>query len=220
MAATAQKCDPVPASVYVPLFSSADADMVLRSLEGSLYRVRTCLLRSSSCFFDTMFNLPQNDIQHDHAGHPRSETILDVYENDFALKPLLCLMSGISVMQWETVNAFECVLRLAEKWDTPGPMDLLRCDLTAHQLIQSHPLRCYYLATHFGWKAEAKLASTYSLTVDIFDSINRDTLCQLLAKDLLSLLNLHRKRQVVFLQLLHCPQRFVAGNRSVPWQLS
>jgi len=75
-----------------------------------------------------------------------------------------------------------------------------------------HPLRCYRLATHFDWRTEAKFASSHSLTHDIFDPIHRGILSQLSSKDLLSLLNLHRKRLIMFRKLLHCPERFVAGN--------
>jgi hypothetical protein len=197
--------------MYYPLFSPAwVADMVLRSSEGTLYRVRAATLRSNSGFFNAMLGLPQNEIQdHEDDGNP----VLDVYEDDFPVKTLLCLMSGIPVLNWETIDAFECVLQLAEKWDTPGPIRYLRSALTAHRFIEDHPLRCYRLATHFKWRTEAKFASNRSLTLDILNPIHRSTLGQLSSKDLLSLLNLHRNRQMMFRDLLHCPERFVAGNR-------
>jgi hypothetical protein len=161
-----------------------------------------------------MLSLPQKEIRH-NADRVITLTILDVYENDFPVQTILCLMSGIPVSKWETINAFECVLQLAEKWDTPGPIQSLRTALTAHGFIESHPLRCYRLATHFNWRAEAKLASTHSLTLDIFEPIHRNTLAQLSPKDLLLLLSLHHKRQIMFRELLHCPERFVTGNRRV-----
>jgi hypothetical protein len=213
----------VAAPICDPLFSPAGADMTLRSLEGTLYRVHTPMLRSNSGFFNTLLSLPQTDMQQENGGPviPSGlEAILDVYENDFPVKTLLCLMSGILVPRWETIDAFERILHLAEKWDTPGPIDFLRSALVAHQFIENYPLRCYRLATHFNWGAEAKLASSHSLTLDIFNPIHRDTLDQLSSMDLLSLFNLHRERQVMFRELLHCPERFVAGNRSVTQLLS
>jgi hypothetical protein len=203
-----------------PSFSPPDAHMALRSLEGTLYRVPTVTLRSNSGFFNTMLSLPQNETQHggydDHLVIvPRSEAILDVYENDFPVKTLLFLMAGISIPKLETIDEFEGVLQLAEKWDTPGPILFLRSALTSHRIIEQYPLRCYRLATHFDWRTEAKLASSHSLTLDIFNPIHHDTLDQLSSKALLSLFNLHRKRQIMFRELLNCPERFVAGNRSV-----
>jgi len=206
---TRVQVDAVP--ICDPLLSPTDADIVLRSLEGTLYQVSTFVLRSNSGFFNTMFSLPQPETHQD--GGPVMTPILDVYENDFPVETLLCLMSGIPILEWETINAFESVLHLAERWDTPKPLNFLRSALTAHRFIETYPLRCYRLTTHFNWKAEAKLASSHSLTLDIFNPIYRNTLDQLSSKDLLSLFYLHRKRQVMFRELLHCPERFVAGNR-------
>jgi hypothetical protein len=208
-------------TIPIPPFSHADTGMTLRSLEGTLYSVRNLVLRSNSGFFNTMFSLPQTEVRcNDHDANlvvpQRSEAILDINEPDFTVQTLLTLMSGIPVLKWETIDAFECVLQLAEKWDTPEPINLLRSALITHRFFEHYPLRCYRLATHFNWRTEAKLASSHSLTLDLFNPIHRDTLDQLSSKDLLFLLNLHRKRQIMFRDLLNCPERFVAGNRSVP----
>src|SRR5258706_692260 len=178
---TRVQVDAVP--ICDPLLSLPDADIVLRSLEGTLYQVSTFVLRSNSGFFNTMLSLPQPETHQD--GCPVMTPILDVYENDFPVKTLLCLMSGVAILKWETINAFESVLHLAEKWDTPKPLNFLRSALTTDRFIETYPLRCYRLTTNFDLKAEAKLASSHSLTLDIFNPIHRNTLDQLSSKDLL-----------------------------------
>ncbi|KAF9524560.1 hypothetical protein CPB83DRAFT_606492 [Crepidotus variabilis] len=203
-----------------PIFSFPDANVVLRSLEGTLYRMHSFTLRTTSGFFDTMFSLPQpktsapaRTTQQDS---DRGDDVLDVYESDFPMERLLSLMSGLPIPKWESLDEIERVLNLAEKWDTPGPLASLRSALSSQPFLQAKPLRCYVLATHFGWTNEAKLASKYTLSLDLYDPIHDDQLEQLSSKDLLPLLNLHRKRRDMFRELLNSPERFTAGN-STPY---
>ncbi|CAA7263774.1 unnamed protein product [Cyclocybe aegerita] len=209
-----------PATQYHPLFSLPDADVVLRSLQGTLYRIHSFTLRMTSGFFETMFSLPQPKTHRprrddlDTAKTELHPDVLDVYENDFPLERLLRLISGLPVPRWETMDEIERVLTLAEKWDTPGPIASIRSALNSHRFLHDHPLRCYVLATHFGWKQEAKLASTHTLTLNLYDPAHSSIIDRLSSKDLLSLLNLHRRRRDMFRELLNSPERFAAGNSS------
>jgi hypothetical protein len=200
----------VPA--YHILFSLSDADFVLRSLEGTLYRIHSYTLRTTSGFFETMFTLPQ----------PKNNPtdVLDVYEEDFALECLLKMISGLTLPKWRSISDLTRVLTLAEKWDTPGPLSVMRSALTAQQFLQNHPLHCYSIATYFGWNEEAKIASTHTLTLDLHDSAHSPLMDEMSSKDLLLLLNLHRKRRDMFRELLNSPERFAAGNRHVSVQQS
>ncbi|KDR71912.1 hypothetical protein GALMADRAFT_229404 [Galerina marginata CBS 339.88] len=207
-------------SPYHQLFSDLDADVVLRSTQGTLYRVRSYTLRTTSGFFETMFSLPQPNacVRQDRENVDRIKLdlppVLDVYEPDFALERLLRLVSGLPVLKWGSIDEVERVLTLAEKWDTPGPIATMRYALNSLQMLQNHPLKCYMLAVHFGWSAEAKLASTYTLGLNLYDSIHTPIIDQISSKDLLPLLNLHRRRRDMFRQLLNSPERFAAGNSS------
>lgn len=204
-----------------PSFSFPDADVTLRSNQGTLYRIHSYTLRTTSGFFATMFSLPQPKrsctLQHEGRADRLlgSSDILDVYENDFPLEILLKLMSGFPIQQWSSLAELEKVLKLAEKWDTPGPISSLRLSLTAKQFLERHPLQCYAIARHFGWDAEAKICSTHTLVLDLFDASHTPIINQMTSKDFLRLVEFHRKRRDLFRKLLDSPERFAAGNRSV-----
>lgn len=204
---------------YHPAFSFADADVILRSNQGTLYRVYSFTLRTTSGFFATMFSLPQPKYSSQNPAEKfanRSQVpseILDVYENDFPLESLLKLMSGLPIPRWNSVDEFEKVLGLAEKWDTPGPISTMRHSLNSKVFLEKHALRCYAIARHFGWDAEAKAASTQTLVLDLYDPIHTSIIDRMTSKDFLRLVEFHRRRRNLFRQLLDSPERFAAGNR-------
>ncbi|KAF8059832.1 hypothetical protein FPV67DRAFT_339972 [Lyophyllum atratum] len=210
---------------FHPEFSFPDADVILRSFEGTLYRIHSYTLRTTSGLFDTMFNLPQpmkckgaNQGHREQLGSGEDGDYepeeIPIYESDFVLERLLRLLCSIPVPSWESYDDVDRVLTAAEKWDTPGPIASIRAALTCPQLLTSDPLRLYVLAKHFDWKEEAKLASTQTLKLNLHDPIHAPTLARLSSKDLLPLLNLHRKRRDMFKRLIDSPERFAAGNSS------
>ena len=112
---------------YHPLFSSPDGDVILRSTEGTLYRLHSYILRTSAGLFETMFSLPQPKNQpkicctsHNHH-YPTSPDILDVYEADSTMEQILKLIYGIPTPPRMSFDEIETILALAEKWDTQGP---------------------------------------------------------------------------------------------------
>lgn len=205
--------------VYHPQFSSPEADMTLRSFEGTLYRVSSYTLRTTSGLFQTMFCLPQpvkrnrSHCLHSDECAESDEQILDVYEENCVLVRILSLMSGLPTPKWETFEELEKVLITADKWDTPGPISIIRSVLTSPHFLSKHSLRIYALAKHFNWEFEAKLASTHTLSLNLNDPSHSLQLCEMSSKDLLPLLNLHRQRRDRFWELLNSPERFTAGNR-------
>jgi len=214
-------------SFYHPLFSYPDGDVTLRSTEGTLYRLHSYTLRTSSGLFHTIFSLPQPKTCHPSLNYHNltpSDTklypdILDVYEADFPLERILKLIYGIPISRQTSLDEIETILALAEKWDTQGPIASLRSAFSSSQFLDQYPIRCYTLSRHYGWSDEAKLASTHTLALDLYDPIHAHSLNQLSSKDVLPLLNLHRKRRDMFRRLLNSPERFVAGNRYVYYVL-
>ena len=209
---------------YHPLFSSSNGDVVLRSTEGTLYRLHSYTLRASSGLFDTMFSLPQPKIcrlSHNYHYSTSGDAglypdILDVYEADFPMAEVLRLIYGIlTPLRTSSFDEIEAILALAEKWDTQGAIANLRPVFSSPQFIDQHSIRCYVLSRHYGWDYEARLASTRTLALNLHEPIHAHSLDQLSSKDLRLLLNLHRKRRDMFRQLLDTPERFPAGNRSV-----
>ncbi|KAF8802651.1 hypothetical protein BYT27DRAFT_7111985 [Phlegmacium glaucopus] len=210
-------------SSYHPLFSHPDGDVTLRSTEGTLYRLHSSTLCTSSGLFNTVFSLPQpNTCRPSHNDqNPTSSNIklypdiLDVYEADFPVEHIFKLIYGIPTSPPRmSFDEIETILALAEKWDTQGPIASLRTAFSSPEFLNQYPIRCYALSKHYGWDYEAKLASTHTLALDLYDPIHAHSLDQLSSKDLLSLLNLHRKRRDMFRQLLNSPERFTAGNSS------
>lgn len=210
-------------SFYHPLFSCSDGDVVLRSTEGTLYRLNSYTLRRSSGLFDTMFSLPQPKtcrFSHNHHSPTSGDArlypeVLDVYEADFPMEEVLKLIYGILTPLPSSLDEIEAILTLAEKWDTQVPITSLRSAFSSWQFIDQCPVRCYVLSRHYGWDYEARLAATRTLALNLYNPIYAHSLDQLSSKDLRLLLNLHRKRKDMFRQLLNSPERFPAGNRYV-----
>jgi hypothetical protein len=208
-------------SIYHPLFASPEADVILRSLEGTRYRLNSLTLHQSSGLFATMFSLPQPkthyrvqpERNHRHLRGTLESEIIDVYENDFVLDRILRLVSGLPLPKWESLDEIELVLGVAEKWDTPGPIAQIRLTIGTPDFLKAHPLRVYALAKHFDWKREAKIASTHTLALNLRDAIHTPILKRISSKDLFPLFNLRRKRRERFKELINSPERFTAGNR-------
>lgn len=206
-------------SSYHPLFSYPDGDLILRSTEGTLYRLHSYTLRKNSGLFDTMFSLPQPktcrpSLNYQYPTSKLYPDILDVYEADFPMEQILKLIYGILAPPRTSFDEIETILALAEKWDTQGPLASLRPAFSASQFLDQYSIRCYALSRHYGWNREAKLASTHTLALDLHDPIHAHSLNELSSIDLLPLLNLHRNRKDMFRRLINSPERFAAGNSS------
>lgn len=110
------------------------------------------------------------------------------------LEPLLQMVCGLEVPPMTDCDLIEKILFVAEKYEMPGPISILRLSAST-QSILDHPLRIYSFACRYGWEKEAKLASNRTLTLNLFDPCHRETLQQLPSKALLDLLNLRHKRR-------------------------
>jgi len=117
-------------------------------------------------------------------------------EDAEVLEPLLQMVCGLEVPSMTDCDLIEKILFVAEKYEMPGPISILRL-LAFTQSISDHPLRLYSFACRYGWEKEAKLASNQTLKLDLFDPCHQETLQQLPSKALLDLLNLrHRRREL------------------------
>ncbi|KAJ7183753.1 hypothetical protein C8R46DRAFT_1308735 [Mycena filopes] len=206
---TAHERPAVDASVvvYHSDFADPDADIVLASSEGTLYRVHAYTLRTTSGFFKTLLSLPPPP-----GGH--SDEPIPTHEADNVLEPLLCLMCGLPTPPHTSLSSLSALLTLAQNWSAPGPLALLRPALSSHTFLTTDPLRVYALAAHFGWRREAQLASTHTLALPLplLHASYAPALAALPAPALLALLRLHRTRRAALRALLDSPERFLAGN--------
>ncbi|KAG6815593.1 hypothetical protein H0H87_000278, partial [Tephrocybe sp. NHM501043] len=188
---------------FHPEFSFPDANVIVRSFEGTLYRIHSYTLHTTSGLFNTMFSLPQptkyqvNAQGQGYTGPVNEDAELEeipIYESDFVLERLLCQLCSIQIPSWESYDDLDRVLTAAEKWDIPGPIASIRAALTCPKFLTSDRLRLYVLAKHFNWREEAKIAATQTLKLNLLDSVHASTLCDM------------------FKELLISPERFAAGN--------
>jgi hypothetical protein len=186
-----------------PCFADPNADVVLQSTEGTLYRVHSFTLRNTSAFFRTMLSLPQPP---DLKAHE-----IPVGERDAVLERVLRLMCGLEIPRWASFAELEAVLELIEKWDAPGPLSVVRTAIAA-PLFAGEPLRLYVLATRFGWVEETAELLVDTLRLDLLSGEFDAALCRLSSQSLLSLVTFHDRCKVRFRDALDGTGRFAAGN--------
>ncbi|KAI0915753.1 hypothetical protein AcW1_003734 [Taiwanofungus camphoratus] len=179
--------DPQTTALH-PLFSSTDGDVMLGSKDGTLFRVHSYTLKTTSGWFRAMFSLPQKkepDLQLD---------TIYVDEDTVTLEGLLRMVCGLPIPRLDSYDIIEPILHAAEKYDMPGPLSIVRALVTTPPLL-SDPLRLYAIACRCGWREEARTASQCTLALGLHAPEHRLTLLKLGAPALLSLFELHHNRR-------------------------
>ena len=174
-----------------PIFSSPDADIILRSDDSrpTDFRVHRCILRAGSPFFQSMFSLPQ----------PESDTterlpILDVSEPAAVLDPLLRFLYPVPDPEVSTLDMLVLIMFAASKYDMAAVMDRLRVLLVSPAFLETAPVRVFAIASRFDLEEEAKLASKHTLGVHVLDAPLCEDLRHISAYAYYRLLELHRQR--------------------------
>jgi hypothetical protein len=211
--ALSQDSDESKGPKFHPLFDF-DADVVLGSRDGVLFRVPSMTLKMTSAWFRTMFTLPQgsppaparsrNSNQRSITASATSSSstavdteIISLDEDSRTLEPLLRMICGLEIPTLDTWDAVEPVLYASEKYDMPGPASIVRALLRTPAFADA-PLRLYAAACHFGWAEDIRTASTRSLAANLYGPENRAALLRLRTSDLLALFELHHARRVQF----------------------
>ncbi|KAF8909904.1 hypothetical protein CPB85DRAFT_1221834 [Mucidula mucida] len=205
---TEYKPDPL---LYHPLFS--EGDTVLSPKGGEiLFRVYSHTLKMTSGFFRSMFSLPQSASSSPSSSNSTSSPSNGIFyleEDKDILEYLLRMMCGLSLPTIETTEQLEALLEAVEKYDTPGPLSIIRL-LVMTPSFNIHPFKLYGVACRFGWEPEAKHASTQTLAYNLLDAEVRPLLQRLSTDSLLKLLDLHRSRREGLRQRLN-DTPFVSG---------
>jgi hypothetical protein len=178
---------------YDPAFNEKDANIVLRSSDGTLYRIPSFTLRTTSGFFRDMMTLPEGD----GASAGRDDDCITLGETSKVLGILLRMISGFETPKWESIDEVEDVLAAARKYDMPGPLSTIRSAIVG-PLFLDQSLKVYAIAAKQDWEEEAKEASKHSLRLSIYDTEHASTLQQVPSSYLLRLFALHRGRQDQF----------------------
>ncbi|KAJ6494252.1 hypothetical protein C8R45DRAFT_824731 [Mycena sanguinolenta] len=170
-------------SAYHPLFSDPAADTILRSIEGTLFRVPAFVLRRTTGYFAA--TLP--------ALADAEQIPLD--EPAALLAQTLSLLCGLpppdAALDFDKAEA---ILGLAERWDAPGAAARVRDAITGPVFL-AEPLRLYLVAVRAGWEDEARIASRGTLVLSLCDEVHNELLRRLPTRDLMTLLGLHRRRR-------------------------
>ncbi|KAK0462129.1 hypothetical protein IW261DRAFT_199849 [Armillaria novae-zelandiae] len=175
-----------PTAAYHPAFNAPDADAILSSLDNTLYRLPSPVLRRTTTFFASpsfTFDPPSKPIP--------------IHEHDVVLERLLGILSGLAIPPRRTFDELEGVLGLAETWGAKGTVDVLRASITAPVFLRE-PLRVYAIATRFGWEEEAELASKHALDLSLHEEQHQEALRPIQTCVLVRLFKFHRKRRDAF----------------------
>jgi BTB/POZ domain len=188
-------------------FDSPDADVIIRSggVKPTEYRVHRCILAISSPVFrcvlirenillsliaySTMFSLPQSD-----SGTKKSTPVVDVSEGRATLDALLRLLYPIPDPKSLTLDEIGPVIDAAMKYEIIVVLNRLRKLLISPEFLEKQPLRVYAIATHWEFEEEMKIASGYTLGVDIINSPTADTLNNIATSHYRRLLIFHLER--------------------------
>ncbi len=171
------------AAAYHPSFNTPDADAILSSLDGTLYRLPSLVLRRTTTFFASQ----------SFTFEPNSKPI-PIHEHDVVLERLLRIISGLALPPWRTFDDLEGVLSLAETWGARGALGIVRASITAPMFLRE-PLRVYAIATRFGWEEEAELASKHTLSLSLHEEQHQEALQRISTRSLAKLFKFHRKRR-------------------------
>lgn len=170
------------------LFSSPDGDVIITGKDAQLFfSVHSVVLKTASGFFRTMFSLPQK-------ASDSQPTPIYLDEDADTIECFLRMICGLPLVSVNTWDFVDSLLDAIEKYDMPGPLSIVRLLVMTPQLLNS-PFRLYAVARRFGWEAEAKYASTQTLTYHLFDPQLRSHLRRMSTPALIDLLDLHHTRR-------------------------
>ncbi|KAI0361705.1 hypothetical protein OH77DRAFT_1417971 [Trametes cingulata] len=192
-----------------PSFSSPNADIVLRSKDGALFRISSETLSRTSAWFRSMLSLPQGTA----TPSPEAEAI-PMDESAEVLAALLSMISGIEAPDLEDAEFLQSVLAAAEKYEMPMAISVIRTALFS-PFLEISPVRLYGIACRMSWEREIKHAARRTLTLDLLSPECLPELVRLDPAHQSKLLALHRERRTAFVAGLDDPVLFNGILRSV-----
>ncbi|KAG1781147.1 hypothetical protein EV702DRAFT_1074314 [Suillus placidus] len=192
---------------YHPLFGSPDADVVFRSSEGTYYRLHSFVLRTTSGFFRSMLSLSGSGSSPDLSS---DASPIGLEEKDGVLARFFTMISGMEIPQWDTLDEIEDVLHAAEKYDTPGPISIIRSAITSPRFMLD-PLRVYAIAARYKWEEVLQHAAEACLAIPIHQQEYIPVLKRIPTDDLLRLIDLRRERRDAFIHAIDNEVQFTSG---------
>ena len=184
-------------------FDAKDADIILLSGEkhnSTEFRVHRCILAAASPFFYDMFTLPQSEPLDDS-----QLPVIPVSEPSCTIDTLLRFIYPVQDPHIDSLEQLVPIITAAAKYDLTAVLTSLRTILVSPCFAKAEPLRVYAIASRFDFEEEAKIASKYTLNVNVLDAPLSDDLKFISAYAYHRLLDLHRRRVQAALQMLKRP---------------
>lgn len=178
-------------------FNAVDADVILQTSSGDEFCVHRCILASASPFFQDMFTLPQCVVE--------ERPIIPVTESSDVLDTVLRLVYPIPDPVISTIQELTPVLDAAIKYDFTNVVNTLRKLLISPHFLQTSPVRIFALACHYELDEEMKIASKYTLGINMLDGPPTEDLKHITGYSYHCLLNFHRQRSKAAQSLLQIP---------------
>ncbi|KAG6828170.1 hypothetical protein H0H92_008938 [Tricholoma furcatifolium] len=184
-----------------PQFNSPEGNIVLISREGTLYHVPSYVLRTASQLFNDL--LPKNET---------NTLYITLSDEDSILVRIVCMISGLETLPWNSFDELERTLLCAERLRMQGPISIIRTEVAASLALGTfEALQVFGLADRRSWKAEAKCASSKTLSICLFDEAYDEQLKAMDSASVVKLFRFHLRRRDKFREGLNS-SRFAAGN--------
>ena len=185
--------------------SSLDADIILISRQEDdpvQFHVHKCILASASPFFADMFSLPQSPRPSDETHLP----IIPMSESRPVIAALLQSIYPVEDPKIDSLDELVPILAAATKYDITPVISMLGKILVSLPFVETEPARVYAIASRFDMEEEAKIASKYTLNVNLLEAPLSDDLKYITAHSYIRLLSLHRRRVDAAVAMLKPPQ--------------
>ena len=133
-------------------------------------------------------------------------------ESAAVIAGLLSIAEGLEPPKaLDDIDYLERILWAADKYEMPAAISTIHLALFS-SLLDASPIRLYGIACRMSWEAEAKQASTRTLTLDLFSPAVMSELASLVPAHREKLLALHRRRRDAFLKGLDDKVAFYAND--------
>ena len=181
-------------------FDFPDADIVFKTIDHNEFCVHSCILAAASSFFRDMFTLPQGDIE------KRPIIEIPVSEPSDVLDTLLRLVYPTPDPTISSFDELALVLEAAIKYDFITAVTFLRRHLiSSPHFLQTSPIRVYAIASRYGLEEEMRIASRYTLSINMLDAPPLEDLKHITGYSYHRLLNFHRQRSKSAQNLIKVP---------------
>jgi len=179
--------------VASPPFDTSNADVILRSSDPVPvdFRVHKCLLEMASPTFREMFTLPQPPSKNPNL------PVVEVAETAGVIDPLLRFVYPVEAPSINNLTELASLITAADKYEMELVMQSLRKLMVGPLFLKRSPLEVFALAAKLGFEEEASIASSHTLSLDLFHPTQYQAILRHVPQLMLHrLYTLHHTREV------------------------